>query len=144
MRNRETAAIEFGEERLDVAQDRPAGGRIADMADGREAFSRSMIAAVGKSVADETEAAFEMEDMAVEGDDARGFLAAMLQGVEAERRDGGGVRMSVDAEDAAFLTQGIAFEVQVDCLGLTCHVSDHADMFISRICAPVRPARTLI
>src|SRR6476620_2398105 len=42
----------------------------------------------------------------------------MLQGVEAERRDGGGVGMSIDAEDAAFLTQGVAFEVQVDCLGL--------------------------
>jgi hypothetical protein len=54
-----------------------------------------------------------VEDRSVERDDARRLLAAVLQGVEPERRDGGGIRMPVDAEDAAFFTQGIAVEVQV-------------------------------
>ena len=66
MRDREAAAIEFGEERLDVAQDGAAGGRIAHVADGREAFQPFDHRAVGKAVADETQAAFEMKDMAVE------------------------------------------------------------------------------
>ena len=55
-----------------------------------------------------------MEDAAVEGDDAGGFLAAVLQGVEAERDDRRGIRVAVDAEDAAFLAQGVAVEVEVD------------------------------
>ena len=49
-----------------------------------------------------------MEDVPVEGDDARRLLAAMLEGVQAERRDGGGVRVAEDAEDAAFLAQRVA------------------------------------
>ena len=43
-----------------------------------------------------------MEALAVEGDDAGGFLAAMLERVQAERGDRGRVGMAEDAEDAAF------------------------------------------
>ena len=50
---------------------------------------------------------------AVEGDDAGRLLAAMLERVEAERREGGGVVMAVDAEDAAFLAQRVAVEVEI-------------------------------
>ena len=58
-----------------------------------------------------------MEALAVEGDDAGRFLAAMLQRVQAERRDGGGVRMAEDAEHAALLAQAVL--VQVDaCRGM--------------------------
>ena len=67
--------------------------------------------AAGEGVADEAEAAFTMKAAAVVGDDAGGFLAAMLKSVKAERRDGGGVRMSVDAEDAAFLSDRISLQV---------------------------------
>ena len=49
-----------------------------------------------------------MEALAVEGDDAGGFLAAVLQGVQAERGDGGGVGMAENAEHAAFLAQPVA------------------------------------
>ena len=51
--------------------------------------------------------------------DAGGFLAAMLQRVQAERRDGGGVRMAEDAEHAAFLVQAVLVQVDVlvDALG---------------------------
>ena len=113
MGDREAAAFELGEERLDVAQDRPAGRRVADMADRRGALEALDGGAVREAVADEAELALGVEDAAVEGDDAGGFLAAMLQGVEAERDDRRGVRVAVDAEDAAFLAQGVAVEVEV-------------------------------
>jgi hypothetical protein len=35
----------------------------------------------------------------------------MLEGVEAERGDGRGVRVAIDAEDAAFLAERIALQV---------------------------------
>ena len=80
-----------------------------------------MVDAVGEGVADEAELALGMEDVAVEGDDAGRFLAAMLQGVQAERRDGGGIRMAEDAEDAAFLAQRVAVAVEVGAeWGWTC------------------------
>ncbi|GAA3854426.1 hypothetical protein GCM10022626_27380 [[Pseudomonas] carboxydohydrogena] len=55
-----------------------------------------------------------MEAMAVEGDDAGGFLAAMLEGVKPEGGDGGGVGVTVDAEHAAFFPKRIAVAVQID------------------------------
>ena len=58
-------------------------------------------------VADEAEPALAVEMLAVVGDDAGGFLAAVLQGVQAERGELGCVRMAEDAEDAAFLPQPI-------------------------------------
>ncbi len=77
----ETAGIEFGEQRLDVAQDGGAGRGIADMADGHDAGQALDHFAAGEGVADEAEAALGMEAAAVEGDDAGGLLAAMLEGV---------------------------------------------------------------
>ena len=75
-------------------------------------------------VADEPEAALRIEPIAIEGDDAGGFLAAMLKGMQPERRDGGGVRMAENPEDPAFLAQtirvGIKFVVErvgVDVVG---------------------------
>ena len=65
--------------------------------------------AAGEGVADEAEAAFAVEAAAVEGDDAGGFLAAMLEGVQAERGDGGGIGVAEDAEHAAFLAERVAF-----------------------------------
>ena len=38
----------------------------------------------------------------------------MLERVQAERRDGGGVGMAVDAEHAAFLAQAVGVEVQIE------------------------------
>ena len=46
-----------------------------------------------------------MELLAVVGDDARRFLAAMLQGMKPQHGQGGGVRMVENAEDAAFLAK---------------------------------------
>ena len=63
-------------------------------------------------VADEAEAALGVEADAVEGDDARGFLAAMLQRMQTERGDGGGVGMVEDAEDAALFAQPVSVGIE--------------------------------
>ena len=109
----EAAGVEFGEERLHVAQDRLAGRRIAHMADRGVAGQALDRRRLGEMIADEAEAALGIEAPAVEGDDAGRFLAAMLQRMQAERRDGGGVGMAENAEDAAFLAQPVGVEVEI-------------------------------
>ena len=104
-------AFELGEQRLHVAQDGGAGGGIADVADRDSAGQALDHLAAGEGVADEAEPALAVEAAAVEGDDAGGFLAAMLQGVQAERGDGGGFGVAEDAEHAAFFAQRVAFEI---------------------------------
>ena len=74
----EAAGIELGEQRLHVAQDGFAGGRIADMADRGIAGQAVDDFAAGKVVADEAHAALGVEARAIERDDAGGLLAAVL------------------------------------------------------------------
>ena len=52
-----------------------------------------------------------MEPLAVEGDDAGGFLAAVLKGVQAERGDRRRVRMAEYSEYPSFLAQPVAVKV---------------------------------
>ena len=111
MADREAAGLEFGEQRLDVAQHGLAGGRIAHMADGAVAGQALDRRALEKVIADQAQSALGVEARAVEADDAGGLLAAMLQGVQAERGDRGGVGMIENAENAAFLAQPVAVEV---------------------------------
>ncbi|GIQ76537.1 hypothetical protein BraRD5C2_49830 [Bradyrhizobium sp. RD5-C2] len=54
-----------------------------------------------------------MEAAAVEGDNAGGLLAAVLQGVQAERGDRGGLGVAEDAEHAAFLAERVAIKIGV-------------------------------
>jgi hypothetical protein len=58
-------------------------------------------------VADQPEAAFGVEAFAVVGDDAGGFLAPMLQGVQAQRREGSRIDLAEDAENSAFLAKAV-------------------------------------
>src|ERR1051325_10428576 len=69
--------------------------------------------APGEGVADQSEPALGVKSRAVESDDAGGFLAAVLQGMQAERGDGGGVGMAEYAEYTAFLAQRVAVQVVV-------------------------------
>ena len=64
-------------------------------------------------VAHQAKAPLRAEALAVKGDNARGFLAAMLQGVQAQRRDGRRLGMAENAEDAAFLAEAVAVEVEL-------------------------------
>ena len=66
----------------------------------------------GKGVADETKPALGMKSLAIKGDDAGCLLAAMLKRVQAERCNGGGVRMTEDAEDATFLAQAVGVGIK--------------------------------
>ena len=105
MGEREAAGGQLGVERLDVAQPRTAGGRIAGVADGAPARQAAQHLGLGEIVADKADMAFGVELLAVEGGDARRLLTAMLQGVQAERSDRGGVVGAEDAEDTTLFVQ---------------------------------------
>ena len=66
MRDGDAADLELGEQRLHVAQDRLAGGRVADMAHRHVAGQAREGRGVGEVVADEAELALGMELPAVE------------------------------------------------------------------------------
>ena len=104
---REAAGVEVGEQRLHVAQDGVAGGGVAVVAERDVALEAADHVGLVEVVADEAEAALGMEVAAVVGDDAGGLLAAMLQGVQAERGQRRGVLVAEHAEDAAFLAQAV-------------------------------------
>jgi hypothetical protein len=106
--DRQAAAIELGEQRLHVAQDGLAGGGVAHVAHCRHAGQTLDHLPAREVVAHEAQAPLGMEPFAVERDDARRLLPAMLESMQAERGDGGRVRMPEDAEDAAFFPQPVA------------------------------------
>ena len=107
----EAAGLEFGEERLDVAENGLSGRRITVVADGGGAGQAFDDAGIGEVIADKTQTFLGVEALAVVGDDAGGFLAAMLEGVEAECGDRRGVRVSEDAEDTALLIESVGFDL---------------------------------
>ena len=100
---------ELGEERLDVAdlgRALGAGGRIADVADRERARQRLHQRGGGEVVADVAEAAGGGEAVLGRvGDDPARLLAAMLQCMQAEGDEVGGLLDADDAEDAALLVQ---------------------------------------
>ena len=107
MADGETAGIKLGEQRLHIAQNGLAGRRIAHVADRSIAGQAIDHFAPGEGVADQAEAAFGVEPLAVEGDDAGGFLAAVLQRVQPERGDRGRIGMTEDTEHATFFAQPV-------------------------------------
>src|SRR5581483_2075399 len=82
------------------------------MADGGGAGQAVDHLAAGKCVADQTEPAFGMESLAVEGNNAGGFLSAVLERMQAQRGDGGRVRMAEYPEYAALFAQTIRVRVE--------------------------------
>ncbi|GAB4529289.1 MAG: hypothetical protein Tsb0019_31170 [Roseibium sp.] len=62
------------------------------------------------------------ELLVVDRYDAGGFLAAVLKGVQAERRQRAGVLMAHNAEDTAFFAQGVGVDIErLVCLGPASH-----------------------
>ncbi len=107
VRHGETALVEIGKQRLDIAKHDVAGGRIAVVAEGDATLQAGDHVSLVEVVADEAEAALLVEARAVIGDDAAAFLAAMLERVQAERRQRGRILVAEDAEHAAFLAQPV-------------------------------------
>src|SRR5215831_7476882 len=112
MADRKAAAIELREQRLHVAQDGLSGGRVAHVAHRRHAGQALDHLPAGEIVADEPQPPFRMESLAIERDDAGGFLPAVLESVQAERGDRGRVRVAEYTEDPALFTQPVAVEVE--------------------------------
>ncbi len=107
MRDGEPAELEIGVERLDISKNGVAGGGVAVVPDGDAAGQFFDHPGVAEIVADQSHAAMGVEAGAVEADDAGGFLAAMLQRMQSQRRHRGGIRHVPDAENPAFLVQGV-------------------------------------
>jgi hypothetical protein len=107
----DAAGLEIGEHRLDVADAAAAGRGIAGVADGHVAGQALDEVGAGEGVADVAHVAFGVEAVAVEGGDAAGLLAAMLQGMQAQGRDGGRVARAEDAEDAAFQAERVVLRI---------------------------------
>src|SRR4029077_4016753 len=82
--SRQPAELEIGKQRLDVAQRYLARCRIAHMADRHRTRQPGDDLLRAEIVADEAGAPMRAELLAVIGDDAGGFLAAVLQGVQPE------------------------------------------------------------
>ena len=85
MGNREAAVVQFGEQGLDVAQRRFAGGCIADVADGGAAGETAHDLIAVEIAGDMSHRAVRMEGGPVIARDPGRFLAAVLQCMEAER-----------------------------------------------------------
>ena len=110
MADGKAAGVEIGEQGLYVAQNDIAGGRVAVVADRHAPAETRDDVGLAEVVADETKAPLLVEAAAVVGHDAAAFLAAMLQGVQPERRDGRRVLMPEYAENAALLAEPVIAE----------------------------------
>ena len=81
------------------------------MADGGRAGQPLDRRGAGEMIADEAEPPLRVEPRAVERYDAGRLLAPVLQGVQPESGDRGGVGMSENAEYAALLVQAVVREI---------------------------------
>ena len=114
MGDRDAAGVQVGEHRLHVAQARAAGGGIAGVADRGGARQALHEVASGEGVVDLAQVALGEEALAVGRGDAAGLLAAVLQGVQAERGDGAGFAHAQDAEHAALEARAVVVGVAGD------------------------------
>src|SRR5439155_11253539 len=97
--------LEISEQRLDVARRHFAGRRITHMTDRHRSGKPRDDLFRAEIVTDEAGTAMRAELLAIVGDNAGRFLAAMLQGVQPKRGQGRRVRMAIDPEDAAFIVE---------------------------------------
>jgi hypothetical protein len=102
--------FELGKQRLHIAQDRFARGRIPHMPHRHVAGQLLHDTRIGEVIADETEMPLGKELPSIEADDARRFLPAMLQRMEAERREGRGFGVAQNAEHATLFVQRVAMK----------------------------------
>jgi hypothetical protein len=110
---RNAAAGQVGEHWLDVAWGGAAGRRIAVVAYGKSALEigrpRAVLAA--ENVADQTGMPLGYEMTFVEGDDAGGFLPAMLKRMKTKHCERAGVGVAENAEHSALFVQLVAVKL---------------------------------
>ena len=87
------------------------------MADGRLPGQAVDRRGVGEMIADQTLSALGVKPRSVESDDARRLLSPVLEGVQPERDDRGGVGMPEDTEDTAFLVQPVFLQIDAEGVG---------------------------
>ena len=112
MGEREAAAGQIGEDRLDVAGVGAAGGGIASWPMAKLALQ---ILGGVRTCAPKTSPTRPAWRSAMNwplsiGDDARRFLAAMLERMQAQHRQRAGIGMAENAEHAALFMQRVAVE----------------------------------
>jgi hypothetical protein len=85
---------------LGVDEHGGAGGGVAHVADGQ--VPRELVQLVGvEDLGHQPQAPVHANPGAIPGDYAAGLLAPVLEGIEAEVSEAGGIGVAVDAEDAA-------------------------------------------
>ena len=107
-------------ERLRVLQVRAARGRVADVAN-RERPRQVPELLLAERVLDEPHGAVREELLPVARDDAGRLLAAVLEGVEPEVGEVGGLGVAVDGEDAALVVEVV---VAVVVVSMSRHATD--------------------
>lgn len=84
-------------------------------------------------VPDEAKPAFGIEALAIEGDDPRRLLSAVLQGMQTKRGDRRGVRMTKNTEHTAFFAQTVGIEIEDLIIDLEILVIIHGVFSLGRI-----------
>ncbi len=107
----DAAGLEVGEHGLDIAQEAAPRGGVTGMADGHLAGQSVHEVGAGEGVAHMAHMFFIVEPLAVEGGDAAGLLAAVLQGVQAQGGDGAGLIHAEHAEHATFEARSVVVGV---------------------------------
>ena len=102
--DRERTACVVDGDGLGVLDVRATGRRIPDVADG-DAARQPRELVLGERVLDQAHRPMRVELLAVGGDDSRGFLPSVLEGVKAEVRDVCRFGVVEDAEHSAFVVK---------------------------------------
>ena len=109
MAQRHIAVMETEDERLDVVGAAGAGSGIAHMADRPVAFESFDFTLVAEYLGQQTRSAMTDEMTVIVGDNAGTLLTTMLQRVQTEVSESGGVRVAPNAENTAFLVDVFEF-----------------------------------
>jgi hypothetical protein len=67
----------------------------------------------GEMIADETKASFSIKALAIKSNNARRFLPAVLQSMQAKGGNGGGIGMTENTEYTTFLAQPITIQIVI-------------------------------